>query len=181
MLSLAVITIAAMNIGCQKSGGAVSEPVPGRVDKSRERARSVQELILDAVLNDLVSNPDLKDDREFYGVPGDKRIALVTNPQYGIPWPETYKPCLDGFTVLHIRRDAKDNDRAKKPRMLGVRINKMDLQQRQGGIWDAPVEITILNAGGTKDGIIMGGCSVYYVPKLEGGRWTVEYAGSQSL
>lgn len=54
----------------------------------------------------------------------------------------------------------------------------MNLKQKDVGLFKAPIEITILNGGGTKDGIIMGGCSVYYVPNREGDHWTVKYSGS---
>jgi hypothetical protein len=135
-------------------------------------------LILDAILKDVVSNPTLKHEREFYGIRGDKQIALVTNSHYGIPWPKTYQPRLDGFTVRRVRGDAEDEKSDEKPRMLGVRIDKMNLKQKDAGLFNAPIEITILNGGGTKDGIIMGGCSLYYIPKGEGDHWTVEYSGS---
>jgi hypothetical protein len=62
--------------------------------------------------------------------------------------------------------------------MLGVRIDKMNLEQKDSGLYNAPIEITILNGGGTRDGIVQGGCSVYYMPKREGDHWIVKCSGA---
>jgi hypothetical protein len=157
---------------------AKAQPLAQPAAKPAPVAPTVLELILDAVLRDVMSNPDLKDERESYGVPGDKHVGLVSNPEYGVLWPKNYSPRLEGFTFHRVREDEVDEASDEKPKMLGVRIDKLDLQQRQSGLMNTPIKITILNGGGTKDGIIQGGCSVYYIPKQKGDSWVVEFSGA---
>lgn len=170
--------------GCTESGrdAAVKNHSPGEI---AEIKRPDKELILDAVLHDVLNNPDLKDTREFYGTAGDRRIALVTDHDYGIPWPAGYQPVLPGWTVIRVEWGA-DPDPTEL-RLLGIRIHKFseknkeqvsEKNKEQAKLLDSPIEVAIFNAGGYKNGAVMGGCSVYYRPKQVGGKWIVELAGS---
>ena len=175
MRQLVILPITAMLIGCSHPANEAMVPSPVTA-KLVPVARCAHEMILDAILRDVVTNPDLQDERNFYGMPYEKHIALVSNPGYGVPWPESYRPQMDGFTVHRVREDAEG--REDQPRMLGVRIDKMNLEQRDCGLYNSPIEVTILNGGGTRDGIVGGGCSVYYSPRSEGERWTVTSFGT---
>ena len=62
-------------------------------------------------------------------------------------------------------------------RVLGIRLDKVDLKQMQAGLFDAPIRVCLFNAGGSANGGVIGGCSVYYEPKRVGKRWTVSYQG----
>src|SRR5262245_15359921 len=57
-------------------------------------ARSDKEQILDAILRDVLESDFLRGIRDTYGTPGDRQVALVSNPRRGIPWPEGYVPVL---------------------------------------------------------------------------------------
>ncbi len=139
-----------------------------------EVKRSDKELILDAVLNDILNNPDLKSTREFYGAAEDRRLALVTNRDHGIPWPEGYQPILPGWTVIRLEEGTERDP--NEPHLLGVRIDKFsEKNKEQDKLLDSPIEVTILNAGGNKNGAVIGGCSVYYRPKQIDGKWAVQF------
>jgi len=61
--------------------------------------------------------------------------------------------------------------------VLGIRIDKFDLTQRQRGLHNVPIVVTLFNAGGSSNGGVIGGCNVFYVPKRVGKRWKVECEG----
>jgi hypothetical protein len=133
-------------------------------------------LILDQVLHDVLTNAELNGTREFYGTPGDRQVALVSNPGYGMPWPDSYVPAVSGYTVHRVIEGNRDDH---EPPMLGVRIDNFEPGQKESGIFYAPIEVTVLNAGGLRDGaIVTGGCSVLYTPVREKGGWTVELSGA---
>src|SRR5262245_57231547 len=136
--------------------------------------RSDRERILDAVLRDLLNNPGLKDARDFFGTPGDREIALVSNTEHGLCWPAHYCPSVPGWKarpVIEGRRPQEER------RLLGVRLDKFDLGGQDESPFDAPVKVTILNAGGYGNGAVIGGCCVSYAPKRQGAGWTVVCRG----
>jgi hypothetical protein len=63
-------------------------------------------------------------------------------------------------------------------RVLGVRLDKFDLKQKKAELFDTPIKVSLLNAGGTANGAVIGGCTVYYVPKRGGKHWIVEYTAT---
>jgi hypothetical protein len=161
-----------MALGCgesERTPMAAPEPAPASV----QAKRSDKEQILDAILRDVLESDFLKDVRADYGTPGDKQLVLVSNAGYGVPWPDDYRPLLpQGYQV---RRPVKGaGNREDQPRVLGIRIDKFDLDQKEPGLHRESIEITLMNAGGTKNGAIIGGCSVYYIPTRKGAGWVVE-------
>ncbi len=128
--------------------------------------------ILQALVTDVLTNPQLKDTREFYGTAKDRTVGIVDNEKLG--WPRHFKPETPGHKLVEVRRDPFEDGR----RILGITIHKFDLKQKKADILDTPIEISLFNAGGSANGAVIGGCIVYYVPKLVGKRWTVEYQGS---
>jgi hypothetical protein len=172
MRLLIPLLVAGLLAGCGRSpvsptAAPESAPVPAPA------VRSDKEQILDAIVRDVLESDFVKDVRADYGTPGDKRVALVSNATYGIPWPEDYRPVVpEGY---EMRRAAEGGGGAEdQPRMLGIRIDKLDLGQKEPGLFRESIEITLMNAGGTKNGGIMGGCSVYYIPARKGDSWVVE-------
>jgi hypothetical protein len=138
-------------------------------------ARSEEEQILDAVLQDILTNPRFKDDREFYGTPGDKRVALVSDDDYGVPWPKQYRPTLTGYTFCRVSAIRTDPDDV---RVLGVRLDKY-FGEGVAPVFpmSPPVAVCLFNAGGRKNGDAGGGCHYYYTPKKVADGWTVEFEG----
>jgi hypothetical protein len=73
---------------------------------------------------------------------------------------------------------AKSDPFADRRRILGIRLDKFVLKQEKADVFDTPIEICLFNAGGTANGVVIGGCTVYYIPKRDGKKWTVECAGT---
>src|SRR5262245_15213522 len=91
MRLLVPVLLAASLVGCggpERSPTAASEPATA----TALTVRSDQEQILDAIIRDVLESDFLKDVRADYGTPGDKQVALVSHGDYGVPWPEGYRP-----------------------------------------------------------------------------------------
>jgi len=141
---------------------------------------SDREEVLRAVIQDVLTNNDLKEPREFYGTSGDRRLALVSISDYGVPWPTNFHAALDGYDVVLIQEQERKTDRTE-PHLLGIRIEVFDLSKRvdrSKRLASVPVQIAILNAGGQGDRPVTGACSVYYSAMKEGEKWIVRYEGS---
>lgn len=138
---------------------------------------SDKEQILDAILRDVLTNPELKDSLDFYGTAGDKQLALVSDSGYGVPWPADHKPKISSF---HFSRsdETRESDETQ-PRMLGVRIDKYyNEDSEHSELFWTPIAVSIFNAGGTQNGQVIGGCGVYYTPRrTREGKWIVECEG----
>lgn len=134
-----------------------------------EPAKELQ--ILDAIVHDVLTNPLFEGERSFYGTPGDMRFALVSSRGYGIAWPLDYHPSASGYSVCRVLEG--ENIDPDTMRLFGLRIDKFHLGQ-EAMPFNSPIEVTILNAGGSKNGGVLGGCSVYYSPKRCGDKWAVE-------
>jgi hypothetical protein len=133
--------------------------------------------ILRAVVQDVLTNPRLKRRRELYSSPGDAKFVLVSDPSDGIPWPTNLSITINGYELVSIPEGGGKWDNSKPP-LLGIKLNAFDLS-RTPTLSSAPVEVSIFNAGGwgRQAVIIIGGCSLYYVPKKEGTKWIVELDG----
>lgn len=127
--------------------------------------------ILQAVITDVLTNPSLKSTREFYGTEKDRTLTVVDSEKIG--WPGDFKPVTNGYKLIEVRRDPFVNHR----RVLAIRVDKFDLKQKKSELFDTPIEVCVFNGGGSANGAVIGGCSVYYTPKRVNKRWTVECAG----
>jgi hypothetical protein len=166
-------------IGCQQpKETAVDGRQVGSIGDATDRSDTSTEdaelrSIFDQIVSIVLTSPDLKDSREFYGTADDTRCALVSNQQYGMPWPEWYAPEVNGITF--VRADEGTVVQPSNRRLLGIRIDKLELHVRPKEddftLFDGPVQITLLNAGGDPEGVIvMGGASVYFRIEWEGGK-----------
>jgi hypothetical protein len=92
-------------------------------------------------------------------------------------WPAKYKPVLPGFAVLRVDEGAKQD--WSQPPLLGVRLDKYaKTAKKQSVLFDGPIQVTMVNAGGSSDGAMtIGGCLVYYEPIKVDGQWTVKCKG----
>ncbi len=172
MRLLMLALIATSGVGCAKSERTPTA-APRPTVATSQSARSDRDQILDALVRDVLVNDFLNDIRADYGTPGNKQVALVSNGDYGVPWPEDYQPLVPAG--YEVRRVAEGTGvREDQPRMLGIRIDRLDLDQKETELYREPIQITILNAGGTKNGDVAGGCSIYYLPVRKEGGWEVE-------
>jgi hypothetical protein len=140
-------------------------------------AQSDKDELLRAMVHDVITNPALQHTREVYGTPGDRKLALVSNSKCGIPWPTNFNPQVDGYQVVTVLEDDKNRDWSG-PHILGIRIDRLDFagERQRPNSPGAPLQITVLNAGGVGTQAVMGGCVVYYNPKKHNAKWSVEFA-----
>ena len=152
---------------------AILEPVTERPVMDADR-----KAIYDAMVRHVLEDPELKFARNFYGTPGDNRFALVAGI-YDISWPDSYSPSVGGYEIVRVA-----NIDPHSPRLLGIRLDKIDLDYKRDPnkfrpFGDGQIEITLLCAGGTGEGgHPIGGCSVYYDAHRDGEKWAVEYTGA---
>jgi hypothetical protein len=139
-------------------------------------SRAEQIEICEAVVRGLLTNSKLKDSRDFYGTVGDKKVALVTYTRSDCIWPSFYRPKIPGYNFLRINDNAGVDPNG--PRILGFRLDEFNPGQKTTGMFDAPVCVTIMNAGGSGNGGVIGACTVFYGLERDGGRWTVRYQGA---
>ncbi len=122
--------------------------------------------ILQALVTDVLTSPELKNLREFYsqvaGKREDKTLNLLDGDKVG--WPRRFSPTSHGWKLVQGEPDPFVGDR----RLIAIRLDKFDLKQTKVGEFDTPIELRLFNTGA------FGGCSLYYRPKREGKRWTVE-------
>jgi len=147
--------------------------------------------ILQQVILDLLTNPELRFAREFYGTPGGKKIALRTDSP--IAWPKGFRPKIPGYDVCfqsgeswvlnfiywHVPYGAEIYSciQQRKPRLLGVSLNTQDLDPRRP--FDNQICVTLFNIGGNCGQTpVIGGFSVYYKLNREKENWVVKFAGS---
>lgn len=145
-----------------------ADPPPKQIPLSKDAHE-----ILQATVNAVLTDPVLKRSREFYGTPGDTKFALVHGREFA--WPKWFNPSVTGFEVDRSLSTTKCT--AFKPRLLGIRLDKFDLTQKNVGHFDAPIEVVIFNAGGSANGAVIGGNRLYYAPKKEGKKWVVVLVG----
>src|SRR5262249_23010341 len=112
--------------------------------------------VLQAIVTDVLTNPDLKRFRTPYGTAKDKTLTLVDDEKLG--WPTEFKPETHGYRLVEVRPDPFGNQN----RVLGIRLDKFDLKQKKVALFDTPIVVCLVNAGGTANGSIIGGCTVYY-------------------
>jgi hypothetical protein len=128
--------------------------------------------ILQSVVTDILTNPELADTRKFYGTAADRTVALVDGDK--LSWPKEFQVNLHGYKArTPVRLDPFQEQR----RVLGIRLDKFDLKEKKSDPFEGPIEVCLFNAGGSANGAVIGGCSVYYQPQRAGKRWTVKLLG----
>jgi hypothetical protein len=173
MRNLCIGVIASLIAGCGERSPE-APPVSPPSNTAARNQRSDKEEILDAVLQDLINNPQLKSTREFYGTAEDKAVALVTFPASGVPWPSDYQPVLTGWTVSRVSRVEEAEQVADSPRRLGVMIDGVSEESGGRGVVGSRIAVNVLNAGGSSNGGAFGSCWVVYSAKKVDGNWVVK-------
>ena len=164
----------------KQQANASSLDLSGETRDTSSRANADRRAIFDALLAHVLMEPKLKDSRESYGTPGDRRFGLVSNSDYGVPWPDWYIPSVENFQSTRVSEGVPIDE--SQPRLLGVRLDKFNLDDEVAEddfrMLEGQIQITLLNAGGTGGGPIqMGGCIIYYDAQRHGDRWTVRCNG----
>jgi hypothetical protein len=126
--------------------------------------------VLQAILDDLLTDKGMKDTRDFYGTPKAQTFTLVDGDTVG--WPRHFNPEVRGWKRVSVRLDPFED----QPRVLGIRIDRFSLKPKKEGM-SYPIAVCFFNAGGSANGAANGGWFVYYEAKRVGKRWTVEQLG----
>jgi len=126
------------------------------------------------VVNDVVTNPSLEDTRRFYGAPGGRTIALVNGSSAA--WPKGWQPHIPGLDVVFRSETSPLSAflsdyvpggwqlngylRSIRPRLLGVRLDKLNLDATRD--FDDQIAVCVFNVGGDgREPSVIGGCIVY--------------------
>ena len=167
---LLMVAIAAM-CGCGRTPVSVPTPEPPPAPAAKP-APTDEEVAADAILRFVLTADELKSTREFYGTAGHKEFILLSGP-----WPECEYPATAGYTLHRKWHDGLVGP--DKVKTLGVRLDKFDLHYKPTGqfLFDTGVVISVQNAGGSKNGSVIGGCTVYLTPRKVDGRWVMDFGG----
>ena len=132
--------------------------------------------VLQAIITDVLTDLALKDLRNEYGTEADKTLTFEDSNELG--WPKDFNPKTHGYKRVEIARDPFSN-RVEGNRVLGIRLDKFELKELKAlpAGPDGPIAVCVYNAGGSANGAIGGGCSIYYQTERVGKRWTVEQLG----
>lgn len=172
----------------------ISESNATTVAGLKELSRNTDhQAILDAVLQHALTDDRFEDTREFYGTAGNHNFALVSDQDYGVPWPARYTPSVNNFHSIRVAvadSSAQSNESRlfgirldEQPRLLGIRLDKFNVGDKPKNadfrIMDGEIEITLMNVGGNPDGVIhIGGCHIFYDAIHDGEKWTVQFNGA---
>lgn len=146
--------------------------------------------LLEQVVIDVLTNPDLEGTRQFYGTPGHKRVELVKESPAA--WPRNWQPSIAGYDVHYRSKETPVEDfvywylpagprivglaRSARPRLLAIQLNKLNLRPDRED--EAQISVGVFNIGG--DGgepPVIGACLVYYAITRKDGKWLAEYTG----
>jgi hypothetical protein len=140
---------------------------PRIIINAEERAIEEESLkqSLPALLTDILTNPRLKTTRAFYGSPDDSRFALVASERWA--WPATEQPlAVPEHKLTPPLRQGK--------RLLGIRIDDFQWTGKEQS--DLTITVRLVNAGGTDNGAVPGGCRLRYTARTKDKKWLVELA-----
>jgi hypothetical protein len=141
---------------------------------------SDEEVVLEAVIRDALTNPSLESVRLDCAPPDDRRFALVDGHDSRYPrWPAGLRPVVPGriYTSPPVL-----SSRDQAPPLLGLRLDHCDLAQKginpfRGNVW-----ICMFNAGGWKghEHLPWNGISIYYIARRGPTGWVVQLSMWQS-
>ena len=144
-------------------------------------------VVCDAIIAHVLTAPELSSNRRAYGGPDATTVVLVSSSGYGIPWPDSYSPSVNGW---EFSRAIEGSPVApNSPPLLGIRLDRLNLADDGAAeevySWrsfeQAPIVITLMNVGGGHGWIrVSGGTSVYYYFRQDSGGWSVECGGLES-
>jgi hypothetical protein len=114
------------------------------------------EATLPLIVADILKNPRLKSTREFYGSAGDNRFALINSPAW--TWPKELKLDTPGYKVMAPGKTGN--------RLLGIRVERANDE----------ITVSLVNAGGTGNGAVVGSGMIRYTTHETEKGWTVRLA-----
>lgn len=106
--------------------------------------------ILPLLVADVLKNPRLKATRDFYGTAGDQRFALIDSAAW--KW--------DKETTIDVPGAQRTPATRNGQRLLGIRIDRFHQAEKVGDT--ATLTVTLLNAGGSDNGSVIGNGTIRY-------------------
>lgn len=125
--------------------------------------------LLQQCLQHLLTDADFKDERDFYGTPGNTEVVLLSNSQ--TEWPAGFQPQVKGYD---LRFDQPKSVEYDGNRILGIRLEKLDVTAPASGLFEGNIKLVLSNVGGTKNGIHTGGCITNFTVIREGNSYSAK-------
>ncbi|WP_145218410.1 hypothetical protein [Gimesia alba] len=129
--------------------------------------------ILQQCLEQILTSADFKRQREFYGTPGSKDVQLVNSSK--TPWPANFHPKVKGYDLRFAKSNSVDLD---GNRILGIRLDKLDVVAPNAGLFDGNIVLALSNVGGTKNGAVNGGCFLNFTVHRQGDNYVAAFSSS---
>jgi hypothetical protein len=119
-------------------------------------------------VQDVLTNPELQESRDFYGTSGDSQAILrVWTPD------KLVAPSVPGWN-LKLVDDYPPND-PELHRVLGVRLDK--IEDDPNDPFAKSIELVLDCAMGSKNGGVIGGARIFYKAQRQNDNWTVQCLG----
>lgn len=125
--------------------------------------------VLQQCINKVLLDPAYQGSREFYGTAGQETVYLVDGQNH--KWPKDFNPTVKGFRV---RLGHPDVGGQNENRMLGLRLQKIDLSAPSINPLDGNFVVSFENVGGYRNGVVIGGQSIHYCVSKQNGRFVVK-------
>jgi hypothetical protein len=123
--------------------------------------------ILQAVVENVLNDRELKSTRDFYGTPKEGKFAVDMTQ---IRWPRNFDPKVAGYVRVDLPGECQFYARN---RLLGIRFDRFDWDGKKA-VKEFSIDVVISNVGGNGNGAVIGGCFVNYTAKRKGKRWVVQ-------
>lgn len=136
--------------------------------------------ILTSVVRHVLCDEKNSSARDFYGTKADKIVILDDGTAR---WPAGFVPKVEGFKFL-LGQPKGTLFSDKHDRRLAIRLDRCDLAAPQKAETElgilgekCPIQITIINGGGQKNGAVIGGQSTWYTITNKNGEWGAKFVG----
>src|SRR5262249_41385492 len=103
--------------------------------------------ILQAIVEHVLTDPEMQNNREVYGTPKDRTFSLVDREALG--WPAKFVPKTHGHRLV------VGPERPFENRRLGIVLERFEPGQKEAkslSLHDAPIVVQVFNAGGIENG-----------------------------
>jgi hypothetical protein len=165
-----------MPLADEKPEPAEPEPEP-RIEEFK-RPPAVQlpdnddvKAILQAVIQNALTDKEVSDLHDFYGTKGDKQFDLDCNAHQFL-WPKNFRPVVPGYSMYKLDPGICQGFRN---RVMGFRIDGFSWDPTKPAPKEVHIDLAIHNVGGTGNGGVIGGCHVQYVAERKGNHWVVHW------
>jgi hypothetical protein len=159
------VTIASIAASCWDAKVGAEEPSSSGADTPP--MNDTMKEIMQAVVRDTLTNPKLARIRNFYGTPGEKTVVLESGEGKG--WPPSFAPQTFGYKIVK----SKPEPFSRRPRVLRLRLSRLDMGLLESGLSDEPIEVQFYNAGGGGIGAVSGGTLLSYSLRRVEQKWVV--------